>query len=463
MSLPATLTLNAYTGDDVPVSGALAQDANRWGSQGNLLRRQQTLAPADEALLSDWTHQEIGWGVVLADRDDVAPADKARGLDAPAAIQKLIAARGTAPVLRYRPDLDDEKLARYFEDGSRQDPEIGLSDFGVARGRLPLYLLIVGSPAEVPWRLQFALNRRHHVGRLDLPEPGLTRYVDALLAGWKNQDSDVGHAMVWSVGFDAITKAMDATVANVIADAMGTDNELTATRIRGPAATCQGLVDALVAQRPSVIVTSSHGKTGPIGKAEEMRASLGLPVDNDRNTLSIETLLAAWQPAGAVWYAQACCSAGSNDGTSYDGLLEAGALADQVTRAVGELGAAVAPLPTALLGAEKPLRAFVGHVEPTFDWTLVQQDTGQWLTAGLTEAWYPILYRRKPLGLALDEHYRGVGELYGKLKNALDDVALMKAGARDRATYYRLTATDRQSLVILGDPTVMVPPLPSQV
>lgn len=462
MSLPGTLTLNAYTGDDVSVTGALAKDANRWGSKGNLLRKQQTLAPAAEAMLSDWAHRDIGWGVVLADRDDVTPADRAKGLDAPAPIQKLIAARGNAPVLRYRADLDDEKLARYFEDGSRQDPEIGLSDFGVAKGRLPLYLLIVGSPGEVPWRLQFALNRRHHVGRLDLPEPGLTRYVEALLAGWKNQDSDVGQALVWSVGFDAITRTMDATVADVIADAMGTDDELTVTRIEGAAATCRGLFDALGAHRPSVIVTSSHGKTGPIGKADEMRESLGLPVDNDRRTLSIETLVAAWQPAGAVWYAQACCSAGSNDGTSYDGLLEAGSLADQVTRAVGELGAAVAPLPTALLGAEKPLRAFVGHVEPTFDWTLVQQDTGQWLTAGLTEAWYPTLYGRKPLGLALDAHYRGVGELYSKLKNALDDVVLMKDGARDRATYYRLTATDRQSLVILGDPTVMVPPLPSQ-
>ena len=462
MSLAATLTLNAYTGDTVPVSGALAPAANRWGSKGNLLRRQQTLAPADEALLADWEHPDVGWGLVLADRDDVSPADKARGLDAPAPVRDLLAARADAPVLRYRPDLDDEKLARYFEDGSRQDPEIGLSDFGVAKGRLPLYLLIVGSPGEVPWRLQFALNRRHHVGRLDLPEPGLRRYVDALLSGWEDQDSDVGHALVWSVGFDDITRTMDATVAKVVADAMGKDDELTVTRLEGPAATCQALVDALAAHRPSVVVSSSHGKTGPLGKTDEMRASLGLPVDDDRTTLVVETLLAAWQPAGAIWYAQACCSAGSNDGTSYDGLLEPGSLADQVTRAVGELGAAVAPLPTALLGAEKPLRAFVGHVEPTFDWTLVQQDTGQFLTAGLTEAWYPALYRRKPLGLALDEHYRGVGELYAKLTSALDDVALMKDGARDRATYFRLTATDRQGLVVLGDPTVMVPPLPSQ-
>jgi len=462
MTLPGTLTLNAYTGDNVPVTGAVAEGANRWGSKGNVLRKQQTLAPADEAVLGDWAHQDIGWGVVLADRDDVPPAEKAKGLDAPAPIQELIAARGNAPVLRYRADLDDEKLARYFDDGSRQDPEIGLSDFGVAKGRLPLYLLIVGSPSEVPWRLQFALNRRHHVGRLDLQEPGLTRYVEALLSGWKDQDSDVGNALVWSVGFDAITETMKATVADVIADAMDTDNELTVARIQGDAATCKRLLDALAAQRPSVIVTSSHGKTGPIGKADEMRSSLGLPVDNDRDTLSIETLIDAWQSSGAVWYAQACCSAGSNDGTSYKGLLEAGSMGDKVTRAVGELGAAVAPLPTALLGAERPLRAFVGHVEPTFDWTLVQQDTGQWLTAGLTEALYPTLYRRKPLGLALDEHYRGVGELYAKLNNALDEVAMMKDGARDRATYYRLTATDRQSLVILGDPTVMVPPLLSQ-
>ena len=116
-----------------------------------------------------------------------------------------------------------------------------------------------------------------------------------------------------------------------------------------------------------------------------------------------------------------------------------------------------------MLGAEKPLRAFVGHVEPTFDWTLIQQDTGQWLTGPLTKAWYPTLYRRRPLGLSLQEHYRGVGELYAKLSGALRDVADMKAGARDRATYARLTATDRQSLVILGDPTVLIPRLPSQV
>ena len=43
-------------------------------------------------------------------------------------------------------------------------------------------------------------------------------------------------------------------------------------------------------------------------------------------------------------------------------------------------GAFTTPLPRALLGATRPLRAFVGHVEPTFDWTLRQRQTGEHLT-----------------------------------------------------------------------------------
>ena len=67
------------------------------------------------------------------------------------------------------------------------------------------------------------------------------------------------------------------------------------------------------------------------------------------------------------------------------------------------------------------------------------------------------------MGISFDEFYRGVGELYSKLWEARDAVDALTPGARDDATYYRLTASDRESLVILGDPTVAIPPLPSQV
>ena len=70
--------------------------------------------------------------------------------------------------------------------------------------------------------------------------------------------------------------------------------------------------------------------------------------------------------------------------------------------AVAGLGAQVAPLPRALLGAKRPLRAFVGHVEPTFDWTIRNPESKQALTDTIIQALYNHLYQeeREPLGFA---------------------------------------------------------------
>lgn len=466
MTLPPTLTLNAFTGDDSgeAVSGSLSEQADRWGGRGSPLRLVAPLAPGAPVDPSDWTHPDIGWGVVLADRDDVSPEEKARGDDAPKPIRDLIAARGGAPVLRYRPDLGVQKLARYFTDGGRQDPEVGLTPFGTGKGRLPLYLLIVGSPEVLPWRLQYSLNRRHHVGRLDLPDDGLAVYVRHLIAGWQTATTDASSPVVWSVGFDSMGAKMEATIAALVRKALSEDGEI-GDRLRvipTEKATNRALADALREARPALIVTTSHGKTGPLEDPDAMAGSLGLPVDADRQTLDPGALLETWSPGGAIWYAHACCSAGCDRGTVFEGLLEEESLAARVVHAVGEIGPRMAPLPTRLLGADPPLKAFIGHVEPTFDWTLIADDTGQFLTAPLVTAVYPNLYRRWPLGRAFESHYRGVGLLYAKLEDARNGIDKLIAGARARATYYRLTASDRESLVILGDPTVVMPPLPSQ-
>ena len=70
-------------------------------------------------------------------------------------------------------------------------------------------------------------------------------------------------------------------------------------------------------------------------------------------------------------------SAGSDAPSCYAELLDpAGCYGDACRRREGEWKAS-RPLPRKLLGAEKPLRAFLGHVEPTFDWTLRDPETGQ--------------------------------------------------------------------------------------
>jgi hypothetical protein len=75
-------------------------------------------------------------------------------------------------------------------------------------------------------------------------------------------------------------------------------------------------------------------------------------------------------------------------------------------------GATVAPLPTALLGAPRPLRAFVGHVEPTFDWTLRDPNNKQVVTHVLRAALYKNLYQQDwctPIGYALKDVFKEAG------------------------------------------------------
>src|SRR6266403_1395849 len=66
-------------------------------------------------------------------------------------------AQGGPTVLRYRSDLDTGLMRRYAADGTPSDP--GLAGVrGVGPVAVPWYLLIIGSPEEIPWRFQYRLQ-----------------------------------------------------------------------------------------------------------------------------------------------------------------------------------------------------------------------------------------------------------------------------------------------------------------
>jgi hypothetical protein len=110
------------------------------------------------------------------------------------------------------------------------------------------------------------------------------------------------------------------------------------------------------------------------------------------------------------------------------------------------------------LGAKKPLRAFIGHVEPTFDWTLRQPDTGQLLTQPLQKALYDELLLQSPVAYAFADWFGNLGSVYIGYQNS---ESRFDGSAAIRATmlYQNLASRDIQSMVILGDPTVALPPL----
>jgi hypothetical protein len=381
----------------------------------------------------------------------------------PEPLARLVKARG-ANVFRYRPhwehshfELIDSKRGEYVP--------ISGAAFGTGPKCLPFYLMIYGDPESVPWSLQFILGANRCVGRLSIAGEALENYVTALLADFPGSPSDPYSVLVWAVdhGQDDITRVLRNQIADKLRVAVKSDAEMKCTFLDGMSApsdaTGHRLIAALTKEKPGLIVTTSHGTTGPSANGSDMREMLGLPVDELHKPLDPIALVADWQPSGAIWFCHACCSAGSDAPSNFSSLFDESTEMHRLLTSIAALGPSVAPWPERLLGAKAPLRAFIGHVEPTFDFTLQNPLTGESMTSALVSALYPGLFRRKPrmpLGFAFrgwfnnrspmftswdfeQSRYDGKPEVVGKL------------------LLYQLAMRDIQGTVILGDPAVLVP------
>lgn len=405
------------------------------------------LAPGVKADLADWKHADVGWGLVAA---------TSRTL--PAAIKNLVSFRG-GQVFRYQGE-SERRFTFLCNEALNRDVAVAGSPIGNGPGRLPYYLMILGGPDEVPWALQFALASTRAVGRLPLAGTELANHVRALLDDFKGGGADPYTTVTWSVdlGVEDITHLMRKFLAEKIHAEFVADPEMGATRSINLGGDVDGLVAALKEQHPGVIVTTSHGMTGPLDDVAAMRAQMGAPVDRHGKALT-PALLDGWAPAGAVWYCHACCSAGAEAPSVFAPLFDEGTGLRLILEGISAAGAMVAPLPLALLGHAKPARAFIGHVEPTFDWTLRNPVNQQVVTKPIVDAIYPNLFQRfprTPIGHAFRQVYANIGSYLANWQVARQG---FDSGASNlpELMNLQLSARDLQGMVILGDPAVTLP------
>ena len=453
---PKTLDINAYDGSRRAPS-PLSDQWRRWSLRQAPPTIRAFLRAPPRADPRDWQDQRVGWGLVLPYNPALSPEEQATAIDAPEPIQELVKRRGKegqpAPVLRHVAQTGHIGFLRR----GTVDLPVNQSLFGTGERSIPRYLLIYARPDQIPWDAQYSLQTSRCVGRLSLEGEALENYVAALLDNWGTAGADPKAALVWSAdhGTGDITTLMRQAIAAPLAEKLQQDTDvgkgtavLDGIHQESSAAT---LAHALAGRRPGYIVTTSHGMTGPLDAVDEMASQLGFPVDSGYNLVTPSALLRDWQPGGAIWYAHACCGAGSDARTLFEGLLDPGSDVDQLMQGVARCGARVAPLPQALLGAKNPLRAFIGHVEPTFNWTLQQRETRQFTTDPLVTSLYDELFQPMPVGLALGSLYGQLGGLY------VDYERFLRNTAHSEMIYRLLVARDIQSTVILGDPTVALP------
>jgi hypothetical protein len=413
------------------------------------------LAPGPSVSLADWTHADVGWGLVAASTRTL-----------PSSLKTLVKQRG-AHVFRFYPE-GERSFTFLLNEALNRDVAIAGSPRGTGPGRLPHYLMILGGPDEVPWGIQFALAATRAVGRLPLTGAALDNYVNALLSDFKIDAADPYTTVTWAVdtGPDDISHLMRTYIADKVQQKFLGDNEMGAARstyldgMDDPAQASAGrLVAALKAQRPGLIVSTSHGLTGPLNDVRRMKETLGLPVDQFGKAVEPADLLEEWKPGGAVWYCHACCSAGSESPSIFSSLFEEGSDLRRILDGIAKTGPSVAPLPLSLLGHSRPARAFIGHVEPTFDWTLRNPGNRQVVTGPIVDAIYPNLFQlapRTPLGQAFRDVHGNIGGYLADWDNAR---RVYDSGGRNLGDLMamQLCARDLQSLVILGDPAAMLP------
>jgi len=451
-NLPEELQVNAFAPDAenvAPIDPAL---------KTRLLTIRMVLPDGTAAPIpidpKDWRDPRVGWGVLVADDPLLATDAKAAGLDLPDAIRMLLDDRNGV-VVRYDPAAAAGMLRRYYTNGTAQDIFATAQAWGTGIGQIPRYLLMLGSPAQLPWSLQFFLQSDYFVGRLDLSGPALDSYVSRLLDDWAGTTVRPLAPIIWATSQNGdITRLMRNSIAEPLHQRFADDTDLAPTFIDGSSMSATGtaLAAALQAQTPGLVVTTSHGMTGPLSDPVRLRADLGLLVDGGFSTISPNTLTAGWDPGGVIWYAHACCSAGSRAKTSFDGLVVPGSGVDRILRAVAACGDTIAPFPQALLSAPTPAKAFIGHVEPTFDWSVRHHLTGQFLTNPLLDSLYQRLFSKEPVGMALDSCRR----MASGLLNAYHDTYINELNqGQSRAgeiLALKLMANDWRSFVLLGDP-----------
>ena len=463
----AHLQLNAWTGHTSLAEETAVARVTTWALQRHSDGAGLDAAAAAPQEASPWKWQDpkVGWGLVLADDPNLSPAKRAAADDAPAPIYRLWRARPDSPVLRWSAADGNEVLLRYDANGGVKRCSL-VSDYGTAMDCIPRFLLIAASPEKVPWSFQYAANLRRYIGRLDGPEDGLDRYVSALLAGWSGSARDVRAPLIWSVdhGHEDITWLMDQAISRKLFDAYANDGDFPRRiGLFGAEATARRLVTELSEKNPALVVTTSHGMTGPLENATLTRAQLGVPVDCARQPVDLNELAAEWGPDGAVWYSHACCAAGSDARSEYEGLLEpSGDVMRTLNGVATACGARIAPLPQRLLGHAKPLAAFIGHVEPTFNWTLREPRTGQPLAHPVRQALYDNLFAAgggRPVGWALSRVFEDAATLLGLWAQAVRNFNKGLPGALDSALVNQVTALDRQHTVLLGCPTATLPAL----
>jgi hypothetical protein len=391
---------------------------------------------------------QTGWGVVFAQGADprvvtaLTPLLERRHAQAAAVVGRRYREFTGTDGYR-RGESKQEFLRRHHAGPGPVDPDV-----------IPYYLLLVGSPEEIPFEVQYQLDVQHAVGRIYFDDvAGYARYAaNVVTAETRPERGELPRLSFFAARNDD-DRATALSAEHLVAPlARKLGEEWQVRSFVGPDATKDGLNALLTgAERPDVLFTATHGIGFPAGHPDQ-RLTQGALVCQDwpgpgRGKISPGHWFGAddlpnADLTGMIAVLFACFGAGTPRFDEFDRNPDA--------RKPLAPDPFVAALPQALLGREGGALAVVGHVDRALGYSFV------WPGAGTqTEVYRSALAELgagQPIGSALEYVGDRYAELATDLKQAVDDA---KEGWRvDDAMLAGLFAAwaDARGFVLLGDP-----------
>jgi len=383
------------------------------------------------------------------------------------------------PLLRHLLDLRRDQAGDLYQEivlHPKEDCDLFLERLGANTGKaephqLPYYLLLVGSPRDIPFSFQGRLDQTYAVGRLHFDRDEHYRaYATAVRKAETDPPSRSARRITLFGALNGGDSATERTTNRLIAplaDALESSLKKLpgwqVERVTGANATRETLAGLLTGhETPDLLFTASHGM---VFEPDDPRQTTlqGALLCSDwpgpghqltrESYLAAEDLRIEGHPLqGAVTFHLACHSGGT---PMWDSFHQPGArLQQRLTRKPF-----VAALPQRLLGEAGAL-AVIAHADrawtTSFDWTPSDEEPNPRI---FQETIVPLLD-----GCRVGDATESLGEFYSQLaghvmeRRNLELLPTRTRARTDPARTARLwrASNDIRSFVVFGDPAVRV-------
>jgi hypothetical protein len=414
---------------------------------------------------------QAGWAVVFP-----AVADDPDAAERQAAIREALApllARRRAQATAGGADLYREYTGQLgYQDGESKQQylrRLGAGPGAAKPTKVPYYLLLVATPDEIPYRIQYQLDVHYAVGRIafDTVEE-YARYAQGVVDAETGRIERPRRAAFFGVANpgDAATQLSADHLVLPLAEHVGgryADRGWAVARHLGEDATRGRLVE-LLRDAPALLFTASHGVGLPSGNhsQRELQGALvcqdwagpGKPVARDHYFAGAD-LPADADLRGMIAMIFACYGGGTPTRDEF------------TQRALGEVKAAqLAPSP---LVARLPQRmlanpaggalAVVAHVDRAWGSTFLWMDPkgkGQTMKhLDVFESAVDSLLAGKRLGYAMEAFNLRYAELAADLSERIEQIQLYDEHYEDsELAHMWLYNSDARNYAVLGDPAV---------